>query len=58
MLQDILEIHKNMEATVRNVIVIITDSWLAVTAWLEVREGLWTWKGPLFSLWEAEKEGT
>lgn len=30
-LQDILEIHRNMEATVRNVTVIITDSWLAVT---------------------------
>ena len=31
-LQDILEIHKNMEATVRNVIVTIMDSWLAATA--------------------------
>lgn len=30
-LQDILEIHKNMEATVRDVTAIITDSWLAVT---------------------------
>lgn len=58
MLQDILETHKNMEATVRNVIVIIMDSWLAVTAWLEVREGLRIWKGALFSLWEAEEEGT
>lgn len=31
-LQDILEIHKSTEATVRNVVVIIMDSWLAVTA--------------------------
>lgn len=30
-LLDILEIHKNMEATVRNVIVIIMGNWLAVT---------------------------
>lgn len=30
-LQDILEILKNMEATVRNVIVTIMDSWLAAT---------------------------
>lgn len=30
-LLDILEIHKNMKASVRNVTVIIMDSWLAVT---------------------------